>query len=176
MEHNDLKIYKGNIFYFDENVTLKDFTAGKEASGTIYHYIENGLLAVENGKILAVGDYNTCIKDYPDAQVIDYSGKMITPGFIDTHLHVTQSGTVAAYGEKLLEWLNNYVFPCESAYLDDDAARTDINFFLRELIKNGTTTAVGYGPLTYSATDILFEELSRRNIRFITGNTMQDRN
>ncbi|MFC2101751.1 guanine deaminase [Bacteroidota bacterium] len=176
MKTNEMKIYKGNIFYFNENVTLKDFAAEKEASGTIYNYIENGFLAVENGKIVAVGDYNDCIKDYPDAEVIDYSGKMITPGFIDTHLHVTQSGIVAAYGEKLLEWLNNYVFPCESAYHDDAAARKDINFFLRELIKNGTTTAVGYGPLKYSATDILFEELSQRNMRFITGNTMQDRN
>ncbi|MBE0648279.1 MAG: guanine deaminase [Bacteroidales bacterium] len=176
MKTTDLKLYKGNIFYFNENITLKDFSPDKEAPGRLYHYIENGLLAVENGKIKAVGDYDTCIKDFQDAQIIDYSGKMITPGFVDTHLHVTQSGIVAAYGEKLLEWLNNYVFPCEAAYHDDLAARIDINFFLKELIKNGTTTACGYGPLKYKATDILFEELSRRNMRFITGNTMQDRN
>ncbi len=91
-------------------------------------------------------------------------------------MHVTQSGSVAAYGEKLLEWLKNYVFPCESAYRDNVVARKDINFLLGELLKNGTTTAAGYGPLNYEATDILFEELDRRNMRFIAGNTMQDRN
>ena len=176
MNTQNMKIYKGDIFFFNEDASLKDFVPEKEAPGRLYHYYKNGLLAVEDGIIKAVGDFDELIKDYKDYELIDYSGKLITPGFIDTHLHITQSGIVAAYGEQLLEWLNNYVFPCESGYKNDEAARKDINFFLKELLKNGTTTGVGYGPLTFDATDILFDELSRRNMRFITGNTMQDRN
>lgn len=37
-------------------------------------------------------------------------------GFIDTHIHATQTSSVSAYGEKLLTWLDNYVFPSEVAF------------------------------------------------------------
>lgn len=47
--------------------------------------IDNGVLLVENGKFLAVGEN----LDIPaDAEVIDASGKWIVPGFIDCHCHV----------------------------------------------------------------------------------------
>ena len=102
--------------------------------------------------------------------------QLITPSFIDTHQHAAQSAIVAAYGEKLLGWLNQYVFPSESTYKDPSTARKELNFFIDQLLRNGTTTAVSYGPLFREATDIFFEELNRRNMRFITGNIMMDRN
>lgn len=108
-------------------------------------------------------------------EVIHYKKKLTTPGFIDTHLHATQSAIVAAYGDKL-EWLNNYVFPAEIAYKDEKNARKDLNFFLNHLIRNGTTTAVAYGPLYLNAADIFFEEINNRNMRFIAGNVLMDKN
>ena len=171
--------YRGSIFYFKQSATLASLPAKKElnsAGGHEYVFIEDGLLIVELGKIVAVGDYSALKHKLDGVLVVDYKNKLITPGFIDTHQHATQSAIVAAYGDKLLEWLNNYVFPAESAYSDDQNARKDLNFFLDQLIKNGTTTAVSYGPLFYSAADIFFEELQKRNMRFITGNVLMDKN
>ena len=48
--------------------------------------IENGTVLIDDGKIVAVGkDIN--IPD--DADIIDATGKWITPGFIDAHSHIS---------------------------------------------------------------------------------------
>lgn len=48
--------------------------------------IENGTILVENGKIKALG--KTC--ELPkDCEIIDASGKWVTPGFIDAHTHIS---------------------------------------------------------------------------------------
>src|SRR5262249_21358745 len=141
-----------------------------------YVYIEDGVLIVESGKIKAVGPYSDLRNQLNNVEVQDYQKKLITPGFIDTHQHACQSAIVAAYGEKLLEWLDDYVFPSESEYQDPAYATRNLNFFLDELIKNGTTTAVCYGPSFYEAQNIFFEEINKRNMRFITGNMIMDKN
>src|SRR5258708_16892813 len=48
--------------------------------------IEKGVLVVQHGHILAVGDASTAIP--ADAQVIDATNKVIIPGIIDTHSHI----------------------------------------------------------------------------------------
>jgi len=48
--------------------------------------IEKGILIVQKGHILAVGDATTSIPS--DAEVIDATGKVIIPGIVDTHSHI----------------------------------------------------------------------------------------
>lgn len=174
--------YRGAIFYFKDTATLENLPKlkaeglGENYNNSQYVYIEDGVLIVEDGKIKAVGDYNNLKDKLSGIEITDYKDKLITPGFIDTHQHACQSAIVAAYGQKLLEWLNEYVYPSESKYADDNYARKNLNLFLDELMRNGTTTAVSYGPLFYQATDIFFEELDRRNMRFITGNIIMEKN
>jgi 5-methylthioadenosine/S-adenosylhomocysteine deaminase len=51
--------------------------------------IERGAVAVEGGKILAIGETRELLAKYPGAkQVIDASGKIVMPGFIVTHTHM----------------------------------------------------------------------------------------
>lgn len=176
---NNKTAYRGAIFYFKETATMANLPKHKDDpndKNCQYIYLEDGLLIVENGKIVEAGSYNDLKNNITGIRIIDYKGKIITPGFIDTHQHATQSAIVAAYGDKLLEWLNTYVFPGESAYSNLAAAKKDLNFFLDQLVRNGTTTAVSYGPLFHDATDLFFEELKKRNMRFITGNILMDIN
>jgi imidazolonepropionase-like amidohydrolase len=49
--------------------------------------IENGILIVQNGKIIAVGDART-VKLSSDTVKIDVTGKVIMPGLIDSHSHI----------------------------------------------------------------------------------------
>lgn len=171
--------YRGSIFYFKDTATLANLPVNKEKLSDAdcqYVYIDDGVLIVEAGKIVEVGSYADLKHKLPNLKLIDYKNKLITPGFIDTHQHATQSAIVAAYGEKLLEWLRDYVFPGESEYGDEKIAKRELNFFLDQLVRNGTTTAVSYGPLFYKAADILFEELDKRKMRFITGNILMDEN
>ena len=47
--------------------------------------IENGVLVIEDGKITAVG---AGVRIPRDAEVVDVSGMIIVPGFVDTHSHI----------------------------------------------------------------------------------------
>jgi imidazolonepropionase-like amidohydrolase len=49
--------------------------------------IDNGILLVQNGKIVAVGDART-VKLTADVIIIDVSGKVIMPGLVDSHSHI----------------------------------------------------------------------------------------
>jgi imidazolonepropionase-like amidohydrolase len=55
------------------------YTANGEA-------IQNGVLIVQNGKVLRVGNSATSIPS--NAQIIDVTGKVIIPGIVDTHSHL----------------------------------------------------------------------------------------
>jgi guanine deaminase len=171
--------YRGTIFYFKDTATIanlpvnKDNAADKDCQ---YVYIEDGVLIVDKGKVVEAGAYADLKNKIQGVNVVNYKNKLITPGFIDTHQHAAQSSIVAAYGEKLLTWLDDYVFPGESVFSDKAEAKQELNFFLDQLVRNGTTTAVSYGPLFYDATNLFFEELSKRNMRFVTGNILMDEN
>lgn len=47
---------------------------------------------VEDGRIVALGDYATLSKMAPDAREFDLAGKTVLPGFIDSHVHVRELG------------------------------------------------------------------------------------
>lgn len=49
--------------------------------------IEDGILLVQNGKIIAIGDVRT-LKIPSNAIKIDAKGKVIMPGLVDTHSHI----------------------------------------------------------------------------------------
>lgn len=166
--------YRGSIFTFKPTATLANLPKKKTEINHQYLYLEDGVLVVENGMISEIADYKDYKEELKDIKQIDYRGKLITPGFIDTHLHATQSQIVAVYGKQLIDWLKYYVFPAETRFQDLGHARQDFNFFLDQLIKNGTTTACLYGPLYYESSDLLFSELDKRNLRCIAGNTMAD--
>lgn len=145
-----------------------------EADST--RYIADGLLVLEDGIIKDFGDYENLQETYRDISVTAYPGKLIMPGFIDTHIHYPQTGMIAAYGEQLLQWLNQYTFPTEGKFKDKAYAQEVASFFLDELLKNGTTTALVFAAVYPQSAEAFFEEASQRNLRMIAGKVMMDRN
>jgi guanine deaminase len=146
---------------------------GIEAS---YEYFADGVLLVEDDLIKAVGPAETLLPTLGDIDLIEYENALITPGFIDTHIHFPQTGMVGAYGEQLLDWLNNYTFPCESQFGDKAHADRVAEIFLAELLRNGTTTALVFASMHPESVNALFEAAERLNLRLITGKVMMDRN
>ena len=58
--------------------------------------IENGAIAIKDGKILAVGstkDVLSQISEEPDLPIIEFPGMLATPGFIDSHTHLVFGGS-----------------------------------------------------------------------------------
>ena len=42
--------------------------------------------------------------------VADYRPHLVTPGFIDPHIHVPQTQAIASHGAQLPDWLTTYAF------------------------------------------------------------------
>jgi guanine deaminase len=139
-------------------------------------YIADGLLVIADGTIVAIGDYVSVSPHYPTAPITHYPDKLITPGFIDLHIHLPQTEMIAAYGAQLMEWLETYTFPTERKFADRDYAAIITEFFLDELLRNGTTTAAIFTTIFAQSVDVLFAAAQHRNMRIIAGQVMMSRN
>jgi len=147
---------------------------GVEAS---HEYFEDGLLVVEDGKVVRNGHAADLLSTLPaGTEVIEYKDALITPGFIDTHIHYPQTGMIASYGEQLLDWLDTYTFPTERAFADKAHAGEVAQVFLRELLRNGTTTALVFGSVHKESVDAFFEQAHKLDLRMIAGKVLMDRN
>ncbi|MEB0078767.1 guanine deaminase [Pseudomonas sp. CCI3.2] len=142
-----------------------------------YEYFPDGLLVVEDGNIVALGHAADLLGTLgSDVEVTQYPDALITPGFIDTHIHLPQTGMVGSYGEQLLDWLNTYVFPCEKQFADPAHSAEVSEIFIKELLRNGTTTALVFGSVHKASVEAFFSAAQARNLRMIAGKVMMDRN
>jgi guanine deaminase len=140
-----------------------------------YVYIEDGILVTRNSKIEFIGEYNNNINQYLNANLHDYSGQLLLPGFIDSHLHFPQTEMLASFGEQLLDWLTDYTFPVERKFADSQYARHIAKIFIKQLHRHGTTTGMVYSSVHKQAADALFQEASSYNMLLIAGKVCMDR-
>jgi guanine deaminase len=105
----------------------------------------------------------------------DHKGRLVTPGFIDTHVHSPQLDVIASYGTQLLDWLNTYTFPAEARFADPAFAAQGSRRFLDALLAHGTTAAVVYPTVHKTSVEALFEAASARGMRVIAGKVLMDR-
>lgn len=139
-------------------------------------YVPDGLLVVQDGQIQAFGHYADLADRYGEISITHYPDMLIMPGFIDTHIHYPQTGMMAAYGEQLLEWLDQYTFPTEKQFQDQTYAQKVADIFLDELLRNGTTTALVFAAVYPESVEAFFEAAEQRNLCMISGKVMMDRN
>jgi guanine deaminase len=157
--------------------SLLHFHADPAFGGDAIGWHEDGLLVVVDGKVKAAGDYAALHAGLPaGTDVHDYRGKLIMPGFIDTHLHFPQTDMIASPAPGLLPWLETYTFPTERQFGDSAHAREVADFFLDELLRCGTTTAMVYCTVHRESVDAFFEASAARNLRMAAGKILMDRN
>lgn len=120
--------------------------------------IQNGAVAVQDGKILAVGSTDEITSQYESDTVIDASGKAVVPGFVDCHTHTVYAGSrldefemriagktyleILAGGGGILSTVQNTRAASEEELFELSSKRLD------SMLKLGTTTAeikTGYG-------------------------------
>jgi guanine deaminase len=106
---------------------------------------------------------------------VDHRGRLVTPGLIDTHVHMPQLDVIASHGTELLDWLNTYTFPAETRYADPAVARAGAERFTEALLAHGTTAAVVFPTVHRVSADALFEAAAARGMRMITGKVLMDR-
>ncbi len=139
-------------------------------------YRDGGLVVNGRGKIAACGDYKHIVKAHEDGVAVDYSGHVITPGFIDLHTHIPQLEAVGVGSGELLPWLKDTIFPLEAKFKDKVYAAKTARKFFREALGFGTTTVVAYSSVHSEATNALFEEAKNSGIRAFIGKCLMDAN
>jgi len=161
-----MKIYRARVF----TPVADPFTTD---AGTSYVSHDDGFVAVDGARIASVGPWPA----HPEGEIIELGHHtLLTPGFVDTHLHAPQLEMIGSYGGHLLEWLNRYTFPTEAKFSDRNHARKVARALCDELVRHGTLCALIFSTIHREATSIFFEEAERRGLRAIIGKTMMDRN
>jgi len=159
--------YRAAILHFHADPAFDD---------KAYAWHEDGLLIVADGHVQAAGEYALLHSRLPEGVMVqDYRGKLIVPGFIDTHIHYPQTEMIASPAPGLLPWLQTYTFPNERKFADAEHAGEVARFFLDELLRCGTTTAMVYCTVHPASVDAFFAESEKRQLRMVAGKVLMDR-
>jgi guanine deaminase len=161
--------HRGSILHFRADPGDSDDPAA-------YEYWHDGALIIDGERVQAVGPAAALLAAPHELRIIDHGTRLILPGFIDTHIHYPQTDIIGSGGRDLLDWLERYAFPAEQLFADPAHARSVAEFFLDELLRNGTTTAQVLGTVHRTAIEAFFEAAAARRLRMVAGKTLMDRN
>ena len=135
-----------------------------------------GAVLVRAGHIEAVGNAADLRRLHPRALVTDYGSRLISPGFVDAHVHYPQTAIIASWGKQLIDWLNTYTFPEETRFHDPEYARQIAARYLDLTLAQGTTTVCSYATIHPGSVDAFFDAAAARGLRTVAGKTCMDRN
>lgn len=129
-----------------------------------------GYVRIEEGRLTEVVE-----GEMPSKPDVGGPGCLVSPGLIDTHVHLPQFDTIGAHGLPLLEWLSGVTFPAEAKWADADYASGMTRRVARQLAGCGTTSICAYSSVHHQATAAAIETLTDVGIRGVVGQAMSDR-
>jgi len=140
-------------------------------------HVPDAIVAMQDGRITHFGPSEQVARQLPaKVEVRDWGRQaLISAGFVDCHVHFPQTPIVAAYGSRLLDWLNKYIFPTELKFADPQFARAVARVFLQENLRNGITTSCVYCTVHPQSEDPLFKEAEKPHLRLAAGKMLMDR-
>ena len=154
---------------------LLDFTAdpglSDRDSAAVRWRPAHWLLIGADGRVAAVQT------DAPgdDWRKLDHSGRLLLPGFIDTHVHCPQIDVIASWGTELLDWLNTYTFPAEARHADPGVAAAAAALFTDALLAHGSTAALVFPTVHVASVEALFAAAQQRGMAMLAGKVLMDR-
>lgn len=148
------------------------FTSGPDAMT----HRSRGAVLIRNGQISDVGEADALKAAHPTAKVTDFRNGLILPGFVDAHVHYPQTGIIASWGKRLIDWLNTYTFPEEMRFADADVARDVAGQYLDLVLSHGTTSVASFCTIHPPSVDAIFEAAQTRGMAVVAGKTCMDRN
>ena len=125
--------------------------------------------------VIAAGDHAALAPRFADLPCTRLPGRILAPGFIDTHIHYPQVDVIGSPADGLLPWLEHYTFPQEARFADPAHAAEVARFFCDELQRHGVTTALTFCTSHPASVDALMAEAQARQLRLIAGKCLQDR-
>jgi 5-methylthioadenosine/S-adenosylhomocysteine deaminase len=134
--------------------------------------IFDGDVFVEQGRIGALGA-SLIGRGYEDAEVIDARGRLLLPGFVQTHVHLCQTLFRGAADDlSLIDWLTKRIWPMEAAHTAE-SIYASARLGLAELMRGGTTCALTMETVRH--TDAVFIAVLESGFRATVGKCMMDK-
>jgi len=102
--------------------------------------IADGALLVRGDRIVEVGKADALPARFPHEVVHRFPDHVITPGLVDTHVHLAQALIRGCADDRaLVEWLCDRVWVLQGHFTEDDG-RTSARLCIAEMLRSGTTT------------------------------------
>ncbi|RZL08941.1 MAG: guanine deaminase [Rubrivivax sp.] len=166
------RVLRGDVLDFTDDPGFFTPPAGRKG---VRHRPDH-LVLIEGERIAAVQPASEPLPaGWEGAERLDHTGRLILPGFIDTHVHCPQLDVIASFGTELLDWLDTYTFPAERRYADPAVAEQGAERFLHALWAHGTTSAVVFPTVHKVSAEALFHQAGRARMRLLTGKVLMDR-
>ncbi len=107
-----------------------------------------------------------------ESRVLDASGLVILPGFVQAHVHLCQTlFRNQADDLELLDWLTKRIWLLEAAH-SEETLRTSALLGIHELLASGTTCILDMGTVRH--TEEIFEAVRESGIRANVGKCLMD--
>jgi len=123
-----------------------------------WEYFPDGVCVVTEGKILGYGPAQNVLRQFPSGELTELDGTIL-PGFTDTHCHWVQHAVRGAYGGELLAWLQDYIWPEEGRFVDEELARVRAKAFYLDMLRAGTVMGLSFSSVHVAATKIALAEM-----------------
>jgi len=134
-----------------------------------HRVIENGAVAVRNGRIVGIGSKREIDARYQPQQRLDRPEAILAPGLINTHTHAAMSLLRGLADDlNLQDWLNKFIFPAESKNLSREYVRWGTRLGVLEMLLGGTTTFTDM----YYFEDAVAEVAKEAGMRGVLGETI----
>lgn len=131
--------------------------------------IADGALAVEAGRIVAVGPRAEVEGAFRGAEVLEAGGGLVIPGLVNAHGHAAMVLFRGIADDlKLMEWLERYIFPAEARNVTAPFVKAGTRLAILEMLRSGTTTFADM----YYFEDQVAEAAKEAGIRTVAGETL----
>lgn len=125
-------------------------------------------ILIDGTRIVAMGTGISSVAD----EVIDAANRIVMPGIIQSHVHLTQSlFRGLADDMELLDWLKKRIWPLEAAHTYESSA-ISARLGAAELIRGGTTAVIDMGSVHH--TEAILETARDVGLRGLFGKCMMD--
>lgn len=101
-------------------------------------------IAVDAGKIVAIGPTEEITASYTAEKVFDASHHVVLPGFVDGHMH-TRHAVIRGVSQDIYRWMWEGMAPFEVEYTAE-SKEAGSKLGMAEAVLNGTTTMGDDGP------------------------------
>ena len=134
-----------------------------------HRVIPGGAVAVDSGRIVAVGPAAEIDAAYRGREAVDAKGGIVIPGLVNAHTHAAMVLFRGVADDlRLMDWLTRYIFPAEARNVSAPFVRAATRLAALEMIRSGTTTFVDM----YYFEDQVAEAAREAGLRGVLGSTL----